>query len=129
MGSELGRQITAGCRPTPWAGGTDFVLAGRQDIVRGTGARVMGDEEQDLALFAFLPPHRLLDLFSGFLEDEISPIPRELRLTVGSELEHSVAWTPDGGDHTLPSRLRFGRLHGSTTISNLTPMISRDRGR
>jgi hypothetical protein len=85
----------------------------------------MDDEEQDLALFVSLLPHRLLHLYSGFLEDEISLIARELRLTVGSKLEHRVAWTPDGGAtrYGVSSRVRFGHLRGSTAISDLTPTM------
>src|SRR5207237_10810449 len=59
--------------------------------------------------FSFLPPNRNLQLFSGFLQDEITLLPDRLRLTVGTKLEHNdysgfevqpsarIAWTPD--DH------------------------------
>jgi iron complex outermembrane receptor protein len=66
----------------------------------------MDHRTTNLSLFAFLPAHKLLHLYSAFVQDEIHLVPHRLRLTVGSRFEHNdytgyeiqpsgrLAWTP-----------------------------------
>ena len=84
-----------------------FALAGRQSITWGAGYRLMDDDVQNSATIAFLPPKRNMQLFSGFVQDEIALVPDRLQLTLGTKLEHNdfsgfevqpsarLAWTPD----------------------------------
>jgi iron complex outermembrane receptor protein len=91
-----------------------FPWAERQKIVWGANYRLMLDRVLNgpLPNLAFLPAHRKLHLVSGFLQDEIALVPKELFLTIGSKFEHNrfsgfevqpsvrVAWLPIA-DHTI----------------------------
>ncbi len=81
-------------------------LGQRQSIVWGGGYRLMADEVESGAALAFVPPDRDLELFSAFIQDEISLVPERLELIIGSKFEHNdfsgfevqpsgrLAWTP-----------------------------------
>jgi iron complex outermembrane receptor protein len=83
-----------------------FQLDRRQEIIWGLGYRLMDHRTRNLELFAFLPAHKLLHLFSGFVQDEITLVEERLRATVGTKIEHTtytgievqpsvrLAWTP-----------------------------------
>jgi iron complex outermembrane receptor protein len=84
-----------------------FAWGQRQVLVWGTGYRLMADRVQNSPALAFRPPDRNLQLFSGFLQDEITLVPDRLKLTAGTKLEHNdysglelqpsgrLAWMPD----------------------------------
>lgn len=84
-----------------------FLIGERQSAVWGAGYRLMQDEVRNSPAFACLPPRRDMQLFSGFLQDEITLVPARLKLTLGTKLEHNdfsgfevqpsarIAWTPD----------------------------------
>lgn len=84
-----------------------FPLGERQSIVWGSGFRLMADEVRNGATLAFLPSHRDMEIFSGFIQDEITLIEDRLKFTIGTKLEHNdfsgfevqpsarLAWTPD----------------------------------
>ncbi|NJD06725.1 MAG: TonB-dependent receptor [Methylococcaceae bacterium] len=89
-----------------------FAWGERQDFVWGLGYRWIGDRLNDTAIFRWSDRSRNLQLFSGFLQDEISLVPEQLRLSLGSKLEHNdftgfvvqpsvrLSWTPSSR-HTL----------------------------
>ena len=89
-----------------------FAWGSRQSITWGAGYRLMLDEVRNTAALAFIPPDRNMQLFSGFIQDEISLVPDHLQLTLGTKLEHNdfsgfeaqpsarLAWMPAEG-HTL----------------------------
>ena len=89
-----------------------FSLGERHEVIWGLGARLMDHKMQNLELFAFLPGHKLLQLYSGFVQDEISLIKERLHLTIGSKFEHNsytgmeyqpnarLAWMPKE-NHTI----------------------------
>jgi iron complex outermembrane recepter protein len=66
-----------------------FALGGRQTIVWGAGYRVTGDEVRDTFDLDLEPNRRTTDLFSAFLQDEISVVDKRLTLTLGSKFEHN----------------------------------------
>jgi iron complex outermembrane receptor protein len=66
-----------------------FQLGERQAITWGAGYRLMQDEVKNTATLAFIPPKRDMQLFSGFLQDEIVLVPEKLKLTLGTKLEHN----------------------------------------
>jgi iron complex outermembrane recepter protein len=85
-----------------------FPLSKRQSVVWGTGYRLMRDHAQTSTPFVgFLPPHRNMQLFSTFVQDEITLVPDRLKFTIGTKLEHNdfsgfelqpsgrLAWTPN----------------------------------
>jgi iron complex outermembrane recepter protein len=83
-----------------------FQLGRRQEIIWGLGARLMDHRTENLPALSFLPAHRTLQLYSGFVQDEIALVPARLRLALGTKLEHNsytgfeiqpsgrLAWTP-----------------------------------
>lgn len=90
-----------------------FLLGSRHHILWGLEGRWMQDDvSTSTALVGILPPHRRMDLYSGFLQDEITLQPDRWKLTIGTKLEHNdftgyevqptirLAWTP-GENRTL----------------------------
>jgi iron complex outermembrane receptor protein len=83
-----------------------FPVGDRQSFIWGTGYRAMADQTGHGTNLAFVPADRNMQLFSGFVQDEITLIPDRLRFTVGSKLEHNdfsgfefspsgrLVWTP-----------------------------------
>jgi iron complex outermembrane receptor protein len=84
-----------------------FELAQRNDLVWGAGYRVTADKVGNSPTISLNPDRRTVQLFSGFVQDEIALIPERLRLTVGSKFEHNdytgfevqpggrLLWTPE----------------------------------
>lgn len=56
----------------------------------GMNFRMMDHNVNNLELFAFLPAHQRLYLYSLFLQDEILMMQDRLRLTVGMKIEHNT---------------------------------------
>lgn len=79
----------------------------RHDIVWGLGYRLNMDKVDTNLAIALFPPERHDQLFSSFLQDEITLVPSRLRLALGSKFEHNdytgfefqpnarLAWTPN----------------------------------
>src|SRR5437016_8772088 len=65
-----------------------FACGERQIIVYGADYRLMQDRVKNTPGISFLPPNRDLQLFSGFLQDEITLVPERLKFTLRSE-EHT----------------------------------------
>ncbi len=84
-----------------------FALGKRQSVTWGAGYRLMDDDVQNGAAIAFIPPNKNMQLFSGFVQDEIVLVPDRVQFTIGTKLEHNdfsgfevqpsarLAWTPD----------------------------------
>ncbi len=84
-----------------------FPLGERQSITWGGGYRLLQDGVQNSAALAFLPANDNLQVFNGFVQDEITLFPDRLKFTIGTKLEHNdfsgfevepsarMAWTPD----------------------------------
>ena len=63
--------------PVPW-----------DHVIWGLGYRFTHDQVANAPLVAFLPAQEDLNLFSGFLEDQIK-FPHDVTLTLGTKLEHN----------------------------------------
>jgi len=91
-----------------------FRLASRQKIVWGLGYRLTDTDFNESSrdngfTLHFLPEHRAVNVFSGFLQDEIAIFEDRFFLTLGSKLEHNdftgwevqpsgrLLWTPTKG--------------------------------
>jgi iron complex outermembrane receptor protein len=89
-----------------------FSLGERQKVVWGAGYRLVADSVDPGALASFNPASRTTNLFSAFVQDEISLLKDKLALTVGSKFEHNdfsgfeiqpsarLLWTPQA-HHTI----------------------------
>lgn len=70
-------------------------VGGRQEVTAGLGFR---EVEGDLGkkLFSYVPSGVETQLFSTFLQDEITLVPDRWRLTLGTKLEHHTftGWSP-----------------------------------
>jgi iron complex outermembrane receptor protein len=64
-------------------------LSARQDLTWGLGYRVTSDQVGNSAVIKFIPSHRVEQLFSAFVQDEIQIVPDRLRLTLGTKIEHN----------------------------------------
>jgi len=84
-----------------------FHAAGRHDIVWGLGYRVTRDNVTNITSLAFLPPRLVRQLFSAFVQDEITLAPDRVHLILGSKFERNdytgfeyqpsvrLSWTPN----------------------------------
>ncbi len=83
-----------------------FAFAGRHLVVWGLGYRYTEDHIRNSFAFAFHPSSRENDLFSAFVQDDVTLIDNTLKLTIGSKFEHNdftgfefqpsgrLLWTP-----------------------------------
>jgi iron complex outermembrane receptor protein len=79
----------------------------QHDIIWGLGYRYFGLDSVQSAKLGFNPSSRHLQLFSGFLQDDITLLKDRLKLTIGTRVEHNdftgievqpnirLLWTPD----------------------------------
>lgn len=68
-----------------------LVAGSRNNIVWGVGARRMDNKTQHGTIFVgFLPENRIMPLFSGFIQDELTIVPERFKFTVGTKLLHNV---------------------------------------
>jgi iron complex outermembrane receptor protein len=66
-----------------------FALGGRNDVLWGAGYRRVTGQFGDSAFAAWNPDHYVDQLYSAFLQDDISIVPDRFRVTLGSKLEHN----------------------------------------
>src|SRR5690606_37808055 len=84
-----------------------FPAASGHSILWGAGYRLMQSEVRNSTPFVgFVPPRRDMQLFSGFVQDEVTLVEDRLQLTAGTKVEHNefsgfeiqpsgrLAWTP-----------------------------------
>ena len=88
------------------------LLGSRQDLVWGAGYRRSADRIVGTIDHAFEPADQTIQLFSAFVQDEITLAPERVFLTIGTKLEHlditgfelepsiRMTWTPSAR-HTL----------------------------
>ncbi len=84
----------------------EFALGERNHLSWGLGYRVTADQEKNNPTLTFNPTSETLNLYSTFLQDEITLVPDCLTLTLGSKFEHNdytgfefepsarLLWTP-----------------------------------
>ncbi len=82
------------------------LLGSRQDLVWGAGYRHSSDQIGGTIDGAFVPADRTIQLFSAFVQDQITLAPERVFLTLGTKLEHNsftgfelepsirMTWTP-----------------------------------
>jgi iron complex outermembrane receptor protein len=98
-----------------------FSLLGWNDIIWGLGYNITEDELKNTASVTFSPRRRSANLYSAFLQDEITVVPDKLRLTLGSKLEHNdyTGWEiqPSG-------RLSWSITHKQTAWAAVSRAVS-----
>jgi len=84
-----------------------FPLGQRNDLLWGGEYRVWDDDVHNSGALGFNPTTRNLQLFSGFLQDEVTLWPDSVKLTLGTKVEHNdytgfevepsarLAWMPE----------------------------------
>ena len=123
-----------------------FPINSRNDVVWGLGYRFTTDEFVNSETLSFSPASADLNLFSAFIQDEITVVPDRLRVILGSKFEHNdftgfeiqpglrLLWTPSPKQTvwaaasravSTPSRFdRGGRLNTSAFEPPGGPVIS-----
>jgi iron complex outermembrane receptor protein len=66
-----------------------FQIGERNDIVWGGNYRISADQTGSRGTYSFDPPERTIELFSGFVQDEITLVHDRLTLTPGIKFEHN----------------------------------------
>jgi iron complex outermembrane receptor protein len=64
-------------------------LGERNDVVWGLGYNLTTDDLGNTFMVSFDPNKRTTQLYSGFVQDEVTVVPNRLRLTLGTKLEHN----------------------------------------
>ena len=89
-----------------------FFWGDRQEIMYGAGYRFIHSSLKNTFFTSLYPESRSLDLFSAFLQDDITLVPDRLRVIIGSKFEHNdftgfevqpnirFIWTPNAR-HTV----------------------------
>lgn len=105
-----------------------FKLGRRNAIIWGIGYRVTQDSTTPTPTVTLDPDSRTLNLFSGFLQDEITLVPDTLRLTLGSKLEHNdfTGWEVQPGVRLLWTPTTNQSVWASITRAVRTPSRAED---
>ncbi|MCB1918903.1 MAG: TonB-dependent receptor [Candidatus Competibacteraceae bacterium] len=84
-----------------------FAISQQQDVIWGLGYRRISDDTTRTIYVTVDPAKRTDDLFSAYLQDDITLVPGRWRLTLGSRFDHNdytgfevqpnvrLLWTPD----------------------------------
>jgi iron complex outermembrane receptor protein len=84
----------------------DRQIGSRQQVIAGLGYRLEDEAIKNTPTIMFQPNHTDRQLFSGFIQDEVTLVPERLKLTLGTKLEHNdftgfevepsgrISWTP-----------------------------------
>lgn len=67
-----------------------FATLPRNEIIWGLGYRTTRDQTEDLRNTRFDPRDRTLDLYSIFIQDQITVLPERFWLTIGSKFEYNT---------------------------------------
>jgi iron complex outermembrane recepter protein len=86
---DFGNDLTEDLTTYDIDGQHRFQVGRHQEVIWGVGARLMVDDTKSETSLAFLPAQKTLQLYSGFIQDEIDLSGDRLRLTLGSKLEHN----------------------------------------
>jgi iron complex outermembrane receptor protein len=103
---RLGPELSEACNTIDMDFHQHARIGSRHEVVWGVGYRNAADQTVGTVDQAFNPAGARLALYSTFIQDEITLRPEQLKLAVGSKLEHNdftgfeiepsvrIAWTP-----------------------------------
>jgi iron complex outermembrane receptor protein len=115
-------------------------LPGNQTLTYGLGYRYLPVLAEDNLLFTYAVNQRHNQLFSGFIQDEIRFFGDQVRLTIGTKVEHHdltgwellpsgrLAWVPDEANTLWGSVSRAVQVPGKSFTDLRTPLLSDDLG-
>lgn len=66
-----------------------FTLLQNHDVIWGGSYRLVSDSYQNKYTVSLSPDHKTSDLISMFVQDDITLVPQQVRLILGSKLEHN----------------------------------------
>jgi iron complex outermembrane recepter protein len=101
-----------------------LVLGPRNEIIWGAGARWSpSDVIQTVATINFLPHHQSDNVYSTFVQDQITIIQSKLWLTVGSKFEHNIftGWEKEPSGRLLWAPTSHQTLWAAVTRAVTTP--------
>ena len=80
-----------------------FALGNRNEVIWGVGYRHIEDQGLRFSIVRFEPPGDSQNVFSMFLQDEVTLVEKRLALTLGSKLEHNdyTGWELQPGARLL----------------------------
>lgn len=97
-----------------------LALGTRQNLVWGLGYRFTNDQLTNGQTLRFTPQNRRLNLWSGFLQDEIALLPKAVPLSLDTKVEHNdltgVVIQPNG-------RLRWTPTEYQTLVASVSQAI------
>ncbi|MDB6121346.1 MAG: ligand-gated TonB-dependent outer rane channel [Pedosphaera sp.] len=114
-----------------------FELGERNVVLWGAGYRIVADKIGNSASISLNPDNRRTQLFSAFVQDEITLVEKRLKLTLGAKFEHNdftgfefqpsgrLLWTPHD-QHTLWASISRAvrtpsRAEEDVKLSNVIP--------
>jgi len=105
-----------------------FKLGPRNALIWGAGYRFTRDSTRPTPTVTLEPDSRSLNLFSGFVQDEITLVEKTLRLTLGSKLEHNdfTGWEVQPGARLLWTPATNQSVWASVTRAVRTPSRAED---
>lgn len=101
------------------------------DLIFGLGYRYTSDQLDNTDLVALMPDADTLNLFSGFVQDDIRIVPERLTLTLGAKVEHNditgfevqpnlrLLWTPSESQSVWGSIARAVRTPGRGELDGI----------
>lgn len=113
-----------------------FLIGTNNNITWGAGYRLMDDNTDSTSTLKFDPQNRKLELYSAFVQDQISLVGDELNLTVGTKLIHNdytkfewqpsirLAWTPNSFHTIWTAVSRSVRTPGRFEVDEITPTLN-----
>ncbi|MEI2782511.1 MAG: TonB-dependent receptor [Candidatus Competibacter sp.] len=114
--------------PTTWTCSTAFALGERNALIWGLGYRHYRDDYRQTTLASMNPSQLDYGLFSAFVQDQISLVPRELELTLGARLERNdfTGWEFQPNARLLWTPHPRHRLWGAVSRAVRTPSRAED---
>jgi iron complex outermembrane receptor protein len=105
-----------------------FKAGNRNAIVWGAGYRLTRDDTGSETTTMMRPDSRTVNLFSGFVQDEIALVEERLRLTLGSKVEHNdyTGWEVQPGARMLWTPATNHSVWASVTRAVRTPARAED---
>lgn len=117
----------------------EFRAFKNHDVIWGLGYRNIRDDFDNTFMVSILPDHESRNLYSLFVQDEITLLPDSLHLTLGSKFEHNdytglevqpnarLMWLPDANSSLWGSISRAARTpsrveYGSQTTAVIVPI-------
>lgn len=104
------------------------VALGDHEITIGGGYRTSSDNERNTRFVSLTPPRLTTDLWNGFIQDDITLVPKTLHLILGSKFEHNdfTGWETQPGIRLLWTPNTQNTFWASAARAVRTPSIAEE---